>query len=181
MNIFKKFPSKIIWLKVKLTQRRYFIWQKKGQKEKRDSFTIIELIIVVAIIAILAAIILTNVTGYIQKSKDAKALAELRQITTIASGYYSNSGIFNGLYTDPEILKIENSIFANGYTVTMIDKGGALLNRVQRLNYVLSQYCSTDQWVAYFSLGTSKGCIDYSGYSGNTNANPPLCACYIPH
>ena len=38
---------------------------------KQKGFTIIELIVVIAIIAILAAIVMVNVTQYINKGKDA--------------------------------------------------------------------------------------------------------------
>ena len=40
-------------------------------------FTIIELIVVIAIIAVLAGIVLVNVTQYINKSKDASIEADM--------------------------------------------------------------------------------------------------------
>ena len=39
--------------------------------QKSKGFTIIELLVVIAIIAVLAAIVLVNVTQYINKGKDA--------------------------------------------------------------------------------------------------------------
>ena len=44
---------------------------------KQKGFTIIELIVVIAIIAILAAIVLVNVTSYINKAKDAAIKSDL--------------------------------------------------------------------------------------------------------
>ena len=43
-------------------------------------FTIIELIVVIAIIAVLAGIVLVNVTSYINKGKDAAVIANMRTI-----------------------------------------------------------------------------------------------------
>ncbi|MFA6190150.1 MAG: prepilin-type N-terminal cleavage/methylation domain-containing protein [Candidatus Staskawiczbacteria bacterium] len=53
--------------------------------QKSKGFTIIELIVVIAIIAVLAGIVLVNVTQYINKSKDAAIKANLRQIYTVAA------------------------------------------------------------------------------------------------
>ncbi len=47
---------------------------------KQKGFTLIELIVVIAIIAILAAIVLVNVTSYINKSKDAAIRSDLSNI-----------------------------------------------------------------------------------------------------
>ena len=43
-------------------------------------FTIIELIVVIAIISVLAAIVLPNVSGYLQKAKTAAAVSEIREL-----------------------------------------------------------------------------------------------------
>jgi prepilin-type N-terminal cleavage/methylation domain-containing protein len=45
--------------------------------KKQKGFTIIELIVVIAIIAVLASIVLVNVTSYINKGKDSAARGNL--------------------------------------------------------------------------------------------------------
>ncbi len=55
---------------------------------KSRGFTIIELIIVIAIIAVLAAIVLVNVTQYIGKSKDAAIEGNMASLMTSAAAYY---------------------------------------------------------------------------------------------
>ena len=63
---------------------------------KSKGFTIIELLVVVAIIAVLAAIVLVNVTGYINQGKNAAIKGNAASILTNAAVVYDA----NGNYTD---------------------------------------------------------------------------------
>ena len=58
---------------------------------KSKGFTIIELVVVIAIIAILAAIELINVTGYISRGKDAAVQSDLRTMMTGAATVYNDT------------------------------------------------------------------------------------------
>jgi len=61
---------------------------------KSKGFTIIELIIVIAIIAILAGIIMVNVNTYIKKGNDSRILQQLRTVQTdVLSSAISALGI----------------------------------------------------------------------------------------
>lgn len=55
---------------------------------KQKGFTIIELIVVIAIIAVLASIVMVNVTSYIAKGKDAAIKGNLLSAMTDAAVYY---------------------------------------------------------------------------------------------
>ena len=67
---------------------------------KSKGFTIIELIVVIAIIAVLAAIVLVNVTGYINKGKDAAAEGNLAGMLTQGAYWYdANNDTFTGFLT----------------------------------------------------------------------------------
>ena len=61
-------------------------------KNKSKGFTIIELLVVIAIIAVLAAIVLVNVTSYINKGKDAAVQGNLASVLTNEAVYYDGAG-----------------------------------------------------------------------------------------
>lgn len=63
-------------------------------------FTIIELLVVVAIIAVLTGIVLVNVTAYINKGKDAAVKANLSTALTDGAVYYDDNGDYDTFCTD---------------------------------------------------------------------------------
>ncbi len=56
--------------------------------KKKDGFTLIELMIVVAIIGVLAAIAIPAFSNYLKKAKTAEAPAQLKGLFTSAATYY---------------------------------------------------------------------------------------------
>ena len=62
-------------------------------KNKKKGFTLVELIVVLAILAILAAMLVPALTGYIDKANEKKVVAQTRQAVvaaqTIASDQYA--------------------------------------------------------------------------------------------
>jgi prepilin-type N-terminal cleavage/methylation domain-containing protein len=60
----------------------------------QKGFTIIELIVVVATIAVLAAIVLSNVNQYFSKARDAKRRLDVSQIQRALEMYYADYGTY---------------------------------------------------------------------------------------
>lgn len=54
------------------------IWNEKTRK--KHGFTLLEMIVVLLIIAVLAAILMPALTGYIEKTKKEKILSEARNV-----------------------------------------------------------------------------------------------------
>jgi type IV pilus assembly protein PilA len=66
---------------------------------KKEGFTLIELMIVVAIIGILAAIAIPAFVNYVKRSKTSEAGANLKSLFTGAASYYERENWTQGLVT----------------------------------------------------------------------------------
>ena len=54
-------------------------------------FTLVELMIVIAIIGVLAAALFPSMTAYLKRSRDAARSSNLKDISTAAGAYYSDT------------------------------------------------------------------------------------------
>ena len=150
-------------------------------------FTLIELIVVIAITAVLSAVILFSVTIYINKGRDANVYGNLSVLVTAGEAYYGgNSNSYAG-FCDPtqasgSVLKnvlsqmptnINGPCYASTLTATT-NPQGACCTVATGTNVGLA-------WVAYakeFTTPTSMYCVDSRGVkedipiSGN-----PGCSC----
>jgi type IV pilus assembly protein PilA len=67
------------------------------KRKNTKGFTLIELMIVVAIIGILAAIAIPNFLKFQAKSKQSEAKTNLKAIYTAETGYYGENNTYNAL------------------------------------------------------------------------------------
>ncbi|GEA15421.1 type II secretion system protein GspG [Moorella sp. E308F] len=88
-------------------------------RKKGKGFTLVELLVVVAIIAILAAVLMPKLLGYTERARQARALADLGSMKTIVEVYAADQG--NGLY--PDNSSVATVMQNNGIAWTGDDKG----------------------------------------------------------
>lgn len=67
---------------------------KKCLRTSKKGFTLVELLVVIGIIGILAAIILPKFTGYTDKALQKNALSDARSIYTQISADYAENGAY---------------------------------------------------------------------------------------
>ncbi len=139
---------------------------------KSKGFTIIELIVVIAIIAVLAAIVLVNVTQYINKSKNANIKANLAGLTTDGTVYFESDPTYNGSYQN----------FCNSSSVasakTAIDKiwdptGNVTGTVTCNTNNTFTKWCACAGLLTTSTdPSDSNFCVDSTGYKKETNTIP---------
>lgn len=88
------------------------------QKKHSSGFTLVELMIVVAIIAILVAIATPSYYAYVTKSRRADAKVALSEVSQRQEGFYADN---NKYATDLDKLKLANSGF--------VKKGGTFQSK----------------------------------------------------
>ncbi len=143
--------------------------------QKSKGFTIIELLVVVAIIAVLTGIVLVNVTAYITKGKDAAAQGNLSTLLVNAAVLYDGFSKYDGLMTgaSPTTGVADCTSTTTGWpTGTTLSWTGPC-KALETAGYHVTNTCdvaacgaTSTKFCAMVTLkgsGTPKFCVDSSG------------------
>lgn len=88
-------------------------------RKRLRAFTLIELLIVVAIIGILAVALVPRITGSTTTARDAARTADLAQISTGLELYYNDNGSYPGTAGVPECLEDDTAVADEAYDVLL--------------------------------------------------------------
>jgi len=147
-------------------------WHYIRTSESRRGFTIIELLVVVAVIALIAAAVLATLSSARTKSRDARRLADIKSIQTALDLYVTNARVFPNP-TAPEGLCLTGS---DAVSTQLINTSSIAAMPQDPL-----QNCSDNFHYHYASTDGSTYTISFYVEGGNvpgiTNL-PPACASY---
>jgi general secretion pathway protein G len=107
LNLFRR-TEKLNREEVTLAEKTMFGRIAYGLKN-RKGFTLVELLVVVAIIAILAAALVPRLLGYTDRARQARAMSDLGTMKTVIEIYTADQG--NGVYPVPDSV---GTILQNG-------------------------------------------------------------------
>ncbi|WP_315905467.1 pilin [Vibrio fluvialis] len=85
-----------------------------NQRKQQQGFTLIELMIVVAIIGVLSAIAVPAYKDYVTKSEVASAVATMKSLITPAELYYQENGSFPSSSTELEKVGVGSNAIKHG-------------------------------------------------------------------
>ena len=123
---------------------------------KQKGFTIIELIVVIAIIAVLVAIVLVNVTQYITKGKNAAIKGNLSSAMTMAATYFDGTPDGTGalFVGSSAVTNVKNAVEAANIGSTLTTGASTLAANIQ-------QWCLCAPEIP--TSGTVTFCVDGLG------------------
>lgn len=146
-------------------------------KNKNSGFTIIEILVVIAIIGLLSAIVLVGLTSFRQRGRDARRVADLRQAQNALELYYAK----NSVYPDAANWSaLSDALVNGGIGVAKIpnDPRCASTNCASANNY---RYTTNGQnYILAARLEVSDSSLFNDSYNGNIPAGyagdfPPAC------
>lgn len=132
----------------------------KTLKKAEKGFTIIELLIVIAIIIILAALVLNNFQGAQAKARDTQRVTDINNIHSKLEEYYNENNFYPGTFTASTFPGIDGESLKDpkGQTVTInaavadATAANAVANPGSGNNYL---------YVPYACTGTPAECEGY--------------------
>lgn len=98
------------------------------QRRKQKGFTLIELMIVVAIIGVLSAIAVPAYKNYVTKSEVASAVATMKSLITPAELYYQENGAFPNTDAKLQEVGVGSNAIKNGTLDFTVSNAIGLIN-----------------------------------------------------
>ncbi len=120
------------------------IIQKLTLKKNQKGFTLIELMIVIAIIGILAAIAIPQFAAYRLKSYNSASQSDVRNFNTSQASFFADWQFYGGAGSDADPTNQTGPSIVNTHIITGTDASGAVRNLDYGLGRGITLYCDRD-------------------------------------
>jgi prepilin-type N-terminal cleavage/methylation domain-containing protein len=133
---------------------------KLNKLKKKKGFTLVELLVVVAILAILSVALLPSVLGYSDKARDARAIKDVRNFATVVEAFTATDGDYPEASLDTDNPRSIASVMQSKGIRWTGDETGVI-----------------DPWnnPYYYDLTEDYYCIGSSGKDGTLNTSDDIC------
>lgn len=112
----------------------------------KSGFTLVELIVVIAILGILAGIAVPTYSGYIKKANEAADYAQLDAIKTAAVFAYTDAHVKDDSFTDITSITVTKSGTGLAVAVTPVTTGLDISPYYNLANYTFKSDNNTATW-----------------------------------
>jgi type II secretion system protein G len=133
---------------------------KLRKLQKKKGFTLVELLVVVAILAILLVVLIPSALGYSDKARDTRAAKDIRNFTTVVEAFASANGNYPEASLDTDNPRSIASVMQSKGIKWTGDETGVV-----------------DPWnnPYYYDLTEDYYCIGSSGKDGTLNTSDDIC------
>ena len=141
-------------------------------KNKKKGFTLVELIVVLAILAILAAMLVPALTGYIDKANEKKAIAAARQYaiaaqSVVSDSYADNKSITEIVAANKEVSSIKVGDTAQELNSVTYDDDFKKLAELKDGDKCTFKFDAGSHQMTYGSVESSGKTVTYNPTTGN--------------
>jgi prepilin-type N-terminal cleavage/methylation domain-containing protein len=135
-------------------------------KRKESGFTIVELLIVIVVIGILAALVITTFSGIQQKARNSERQTDINAVHSQVEAYYAQNGKYPGL-TDLQTGSFISAQLKGLDQAALKDPKGTSLNIAAAADNDQYGYTTTPS-----TCGTGTGDAECTGYTLTANLEP---------